>query len=223
MRYSSDHPAHDIESILVISTTIFAILIALNYIFSTIDYRFFLYYFVFISGIIVSRTDVFNAKVRPRRLFIIASVTFFTTVAYQMLFTSPLYLAMRFDPLINTLARYLVFFPADLLLIFLIFQLAGRYYDAADGRIRSAISYIAYASFCMYLFGGVFLGPVPATFLELHLNVSILLIAAFQIFVALPILIIFSFNLQRLADKVIPRSKIKQATKEVYPESQIGE
>jgi Acyltransferase family. len=215
VRYTSENPTHEIESVLVISTTIFAILIALNYVFSIIESRFFLYYFVFITGIIASRTNVFSAKVGPRRLFIIASFTFFITVAYQVLFNSRLYLDMRFDPLIDILAHYLVFVTTDLLLILVIFQLARRYYNAAGGGIRSAISYIAYASFCMYLFQGIFLGPTPATFFEQHLNATRLPIVAFQIFVALPILIIFSFNLQRLADKVIPRSKIKQATKEI--------
>jgi peptidoglycan/LPS O-acetylase OafA/YrhL len=210
-RYSADKAiGRNIKNLLAVSTIIFGIFLAVNYVFSIMEYRFFLYYYIFMSGIVVNRTNIFNTKVNSRRLTVVFLAIFAVTVAYQILFAPHVY-DPQFESLAGITARWLIYIPIDLLLIFAIFHLARNYYNVLDSRIQAAISYVAYASYPMYLFFALFLGGT-AIFLE-HYDASKFLILAAQIFVGLPISIVISFNLQRLADRIIPRSKPKNNEK----------
>jgi peptidoglycan/LPS O-acetylase OafA/YrhL len=216
-------------NIITASFLILLPLIALRIAFDIIDFRFFLYYGIFVAGILASRYDVMHRHTPQLRFLCISTVLFAPlyayvgiifapqlvhAVAYGLLFNeNPLTYLPAGIPLPVTFALFLVITLNLLMLLFVyvVFTAARLSAHTMRKMTLNLLLAIAFSAYCLYLFNRqVF--DIGHAILHVGFHLTSIQIDVGMVVLVVPILFAFSYWLQTEENKVIKRIRSRRAT-----------
>ena len=204
-------------------------LIALRIAFDIVDFRFFLYYGIFVAGILASRYDVMHRHTPQVRFLCISAVLFAPLYAYiGIRFAPQLVHAAAYGLLFN--ANPLTFLPAGtslsvtfalfliitlnllmLLFVYVVFTAARLSAHSMRKMTLNLLLAIAFAAYCIYLFNRLVFDCGHAI-LDAWFHLTSIQIDIGMVFLVVPILFAFSYLLQREENEVIKRIRSTRAT-----------
>jgi hypothetical protein len=162
--------------LLLISGAIFALFLAMRLSFGIVDTRFFLYYFVFVSGIAAS---TFHAKLLrdKRRTFVSAALLLAVLMTVHVALynhqlpsdQSYMFNAGQFGPYADIIL-FLVLNAMVLLFVPLLYYFAS--YLISLAKLVPTLLFISYASYAIFLFNPLILAGLNAIFTGIHLPVG---------------------------------------------------
>lgn len=240
-----------IKWIVPVSIAIFFFFIGLNGIFGLVEIRFFVYYFMFIGGIITAhvysspvyaRIKERLKKIRPGVLLLIPLCTaiisgiifiFLTQLCYSSLVseygTFILDLILEMNPNFFQLAS--VIFRFNLIsIIFIIcaisffnFVFRSLRIISSKRKIESAVSFIAYSTYNVYLFHRVFLAIFVAI-MTFGLNLDMRQLQnLYLVLLFVPFIFLFSYLIQKAYDRIWKLSSKLFKNKELPIEVSVDE
>ncbi|MGZ4906008.1 MAG: acyltransferase family protein [Halobacteriota archaeon] len=203
MRYGSNSKA----KLLSISAAIFVLFLSMRLFFGIVDVRFFLYYFVFVSGIIVSIFDI--KKLGKRNTYVGATLLLFllmtthSALYHYQLPDNQSYasIAEQFSPYAY-FALFLILNAMMLLFIPLLYCFAN--YLSSLTTLIPAILLVSYASYAIFLFSPLILAGVHTVFTGMHAftgPLGVILLIIFGVSVSC----LLGYSLQRAADRTIKK------------------
>jgi hypothetical protein len=169
MRYGSNNKIR----LLLISEAIFALFLAMRLSFGIVDTRFFLYYFIFVSGIAASTFHV-KLLLDKRRIFVGAALlltvlmTVHVALYNHQLPSDPGYVfnAGQFGPYAD-ISLFLVLNAIVLLFIPFVYYFAS--YLISLTKLVPTLLLISYASYAIFLFNPLILAGLNTIFTGIHL------------------------------------------------------
>lgn len=195
-------------NIVYYSIAIILLLVPLNVIFHNMDNRFFLYYLVFISGIVLNKINMFYDNKFQKYMYVFSLVLFITVLIESRIFDlgtfKPIFhLGTHMDYIyIMKSAFYLV--NRNLLMIsFCIITyniLMLSLTNVTQGALN-LISKVSYGTYAAYLFHEPITRIVVILLNSLYINKAICDIII--IFILTPIILIISYYIQKFIDKII--------------------
>ncbi|MGZ4907520.1 MAG: acyltransferase family protein [Halobacteriota archaeon] len=203
MHYGSNSNA----KLLLVATALFALFLSMKLFFGFVDVRFFLYYFIFVGGIVMSAFDV---KVLSKRntcvgatLLLILLMIAHTTLFHYQLPTNQLYASVtqQSSPYAN-LALFLTLNAMMLLFLPLLYYFATRVTSLT--RLSPTISLVSYASYAIFLFSPLILAGVHTVFTGRHTLAGPLGVISLVI-VGVSASCLLGYSLQQAADRTVRR------------------
>jgi len=202
MRYGSNNKVR----LLLISAAIFALFLAMRLSFGIVDTRFFLYYFIFVSGIAAS---TFHTKLLldKRRTFVGAAlvltalVTVHVAIYSHQLPSDPTYVfnAGQFGPYAD-ISLFLVLNAMVLLFMPLLYYFAS--YLISLTKLVPTLLFISYASYAIFLFNPLILAGLNTIFTGMHLPVGFPRDMLLTI-IGVSASCLFGYAFQRAADRTV--------------------
>jgi peptidoglycan/LPS O-acetylase OafA/YrhL len=181
-------------SVLLVSLILFAGLVSINLIFGTIDIAIFLYFWLFVSGIIIGNKTKLSEIKRSQAtiaeiglaagILLIGSVKIFIFPGGGLHFT---------DPFV-TIALFL----AMAISIVISIQFAHLFKRFVRGRMSFLVTTIATSTYAIYLFTGPVLGALTSVISNMDENVIRVII----IVIGIPLAFIVSIYAQKMVDGV---------------------
>jgi len=203
IRYSSNN----VQKLVLISVAVFLTFFAARETFNTIDYRFFLYYFIFIGGIVSSILIDKLAVIKKNRPFVMmASALSLAALmyAYSYLLNSADFsdIPSAFtvtEPSIFVFNLVLFILRDVMIFIFVLFIYCAAGYIIRLSELLRAFQIVSYSSYSLYLFHVPILAAL-ATALTRVINTGLLEKDVLFIIIGLPATCLISFAIQRIAD-----------------------
>jgi peptidoglycan/LPS O-acetylase OafA/YrhL len=234
-----------IKRIVPVSVAVLFCFVLLNWVFGLVEYRFFLYYFMFIAGIVAAGffTSPYygNIKERLSKLPKLASLTVPLCLAVLFYFLTGFLCQFSYSALNSRygtshiefiLERNLdfieltsVFLLIDLIMISFVvlalssfnFAIRALRLKSSKSRIESIVSAIAYSTYCVYLFHRIFLVAFDFVLTD-GLGINIFSRANFYlVLLFVPFIFLFSYFIQKSADRLIRRAA-RHKSKEASPQ-----
>jgi hypothetical protein len=194
--------------LLLISAAIFALFLAIRLSFGIVDTRFFLYYFVFISGIVAS---TFHTKLLldKRRTFFGAALLLTVLMTVHVALynhqlpsdQSYVFNAGQFGPFADA-SLFLVLNAMVLLFVPLLYYFAS--YLISLTKLVPTLLLISYASYAIFLFNPLILAGLNAVFTGIHLPVGFLRDMLLTI-IGVSASCLFGYAFQRAADRTVQK------------------
>jgi peptidoglycan/LPS O-acetylase OafA/YrhL len=211
------YPARDGAHLILTSCAVLLPFFLARLAFDVIDFRFFIYYGIFVAGIFTSRFDMMH-KIRPqRRFFCVGAVLLvlpLIAIRYVLILrqavdaaasgymfngyggfsytAGELPILLSLIVLVNVLA---------LLFIYVAFVAARLYSRSMSKKLLALLSLVAYASYSIYLFHGQIFACTSVLVDHLHLGVVQADVAL--IVLAYPLIFGFSYLLRRGENKAV--------------------
>ena len=217
-------------NIITASFLILLPLIALRVAFDLVDFRFFLYYGIFVAGILACRYDVMHRHRPQLRFLCVSAVLFAPLYAYiGIIFAPQLVYAAAYGLLWNTNILTYPYLPGTappvtvtlllaitlnlLMLLFIYFVSIAARLSAHTMRkmTRNLLLAIAFSSYALYLFEEQVFDVGHAILHEVLYLTSVQIDVAMVVLVV-PILFVFAYWLQTEENKVIKRIRSRRAT-----------
>jgi len=202
-----------LKSLLAVSSAIFLEFIGLRLSAGIVDIRFFLYYWAFIAGIAISRFCIFPSKLPFRSPSRLPSETaspkygratyWFSLVAVRFaVFLTIVFVRFGFNTIITSKANldYVFSFMATLFTC-IIFWFLRLYSSLLRGRTVRLFMFLSVSAYCVYLFNFAFLQLSTAISSLFLSGVARVILIVFTV----PLLFLFSYNVQRLYDAAIKK------------------
>jgi hypothetical protein len=177
---------------------------------TTIEPRFFYYYFIFVLGILANRYGLLE-KQQPKRtlfLYLIGSVilifSYFQLAQYHVIL-GPSGTAPTINNQFSTAALSILLFDSAIALCIMLALSLTRYYARIiHARARSVFSYVAFASYAVFLFHQDYIAFLRVSLTDIaHLGYIETL--ALAVLLGIPVLIILCFHLQKQTNKFVDR------------------
>jgi len=204
MRYGSNNKVR----LLLISAAIFALFLAIRLSFGIVDTRFFLYYFVFVSGIAAS---TFHTKplLDKRRTFVGAALLLTVLMTVHVVLynyqlpsdQSYVFNAGQFGPFADA-SLFLVLNAMVLLFVPLLYYFAS--YLISLTKFVPMLLLISYASYAIFLFNPLILAGLNAIFTGIHLPVGFPRDMLLTI-IGVSASCLFGYAFQRAADRTVQK------------------
>jgi peptidoglycan/LPS O-acetylase OafA/YrhL len=190
--------------VLINASVIFLFFCVLNVVFHMVEYRFFLYYFVFVAGVVAQRSDFLHTE--TNKVFCLSAIFVLCILAiiYHMLgAVVAIALQLSFSSVYDlNFAINLIFFDVTMLLfMFIIASIVKSQSKRIGNRAHKYIYIISYAAYAIFLFHVPFIALCGQVFGLVGLGQ--LESALIVIILGFPLITLFSFYLQQYADKFL--------------------
>jgi len=172
--------SRSLNDIFLRSIVIFLIFGGVHVFFHVIDERFFLYYFTFITGIIVSNKKIFSHAKFNRSIPVVLLLYISTFLVYDYLNE------------LNIFTRLFILYITIMSFTFLMFYTGRSLLHISSGRLQNIFLAISTSSYCVYLFHRPILSLFYGASLVLGPTVSGLVV----IFVSIPATFIIGYYIQ---------------------------
>lgn len=178
----------------------FVLAILIKVLTGAIDKRFFIYYFIFVMGVLVARMDIY--KYLYTRTFILSLIIL---VVSLYLYASDIYPLVRAEMHVPFFS-YSSFEAFGLVNLIMVSWVVLVYYICSISRMKSRlINIVAYSSYCIYLFHR----PVWWGMVTIYNPSDDILRGAYLGVLGLPIIIFISYYAQKKYDDVYTRLAFK--------------
>lgn len=181
-------------SVLLVSSILFAGLVSINLLFGTIDISIFLYFWLFVSGILIGNKVKLSDIKRPQAMVVeIGLAAGILLIGLVKIFLFPGGGLHFTDPFV-TVALFL----AMAISIVITIQFAHLFKPFVRGRMSFLVTTIAASTYAIYLFTGPVLGALTSILSNVDENVIRVII----IVIGIPLAFIFSICMQKMVDRV---------------------
>jgi peptidoglycan/LPS O-acetylase OafA/YrhL len=194
--------SNDVRKVIIISSCVLVLFVLYNALAVQIDPRFFLYYFIFFAGIVTSRIGTFNKKNVRRNVFVFAAML---AILVLLQITSTQF---RW-PSIVVFGQPLLFFDCAMTVLILLALTIARYYASAlSAKARLLFSFLAFASYCVFLLHQTCLALLRVFLRDiLHLGLIETIVVA-SLF-GVPLIFLLCFYIQRSVDSLVDNSVLR--------------
>lgn len=194
------------RDILLVSLLLIPPMLCLRLAFSTVHFYLYLYYLVFVGGILSAGTDLFNDKRYERCLAAVPIVLILSLLAEARLFNGGTVEIIGFSlgNLLSTMAYATVRDALVISLSIVSFQFARVIIPSPGSKWMGLISMLAVGSYATFLFHEVFFSIVKT--ILLYISAGSLLSDLYMIIVALPAVFAVGYVIQRsygMAEKLV--------------------
>jgi peptidoglycan/LPS O-acetylase OafA/YrhL len=198
VRRSSNH-----ATIITKALVIFLLCGVIHLVFNIIDFRFFLYYLIFIAGLLAQRSNFLHSEISKVYYLSAIFVLCILATIYYILGGVIKDLNLSFWSVYNiSISIYLIEINAMVLLfIFIVASLVKSQSRRMGKRVHTYIGVISYASYAIFLFHLFFI-ELFREFFDL-VGLQRFEIALIVIIVGFPLITLFSFYLQKCADMLL--------------------
>jgi peptidoglycan/LPS O-acetylase OafA/YrhL len=179
------------EQLLLVSLLIMGVFGLLRLFFDLVDDRFFIYFLLFIGGIIVSNRKIFETSFSKKREVLLVILTGI------LIFINYLYFKNTFIKIVS-LNLAIIFFCILFVLLLRKKALAGF-----TTRLGYIITFIAFGSYAVYLFHGLILES--GHLISFTLGLTPLANEIFILFLVVPTIFIIGYYLQVLDNRLVKR------------------
>jgi peptidoglycan/LPS O-acetylase OafA/YrhL len=196
---------------------IFAFFVVLRVAFDIVDFRFFLYYGIFVAGIVASKYDLFHIhKIGHSSVFYI-TVLCLTVVIRAAIMANTVagdpqlgaYDASLFS-ITNTLVT--IFLNAvGLLVVYSTYNIVRLHIPSMNATSLKVAFVMAFSSYCVYLFHRPFLSVFTISLTALHFAIPVGIVTT--ILIGLPLLFVLSYVIQSRENRLIDRLKAARKNK----------
>jgi peptidoglycan/LPS O-acetylase OafA/YrhL len=200
---------------------LFVMFVLLRITFGIIDSRFFLYYGIFVAGILVAKYDLLYKKAIKDSSVFVAIALFIVAITAVSLLTNPVlsstYSAFQGDDVpifsISSALAIILFDILALSFVYVVFNATRRSIPSMTPQMHKLIFLISFSTYCVYLFHRPFLTALTLSLQHIHLTVFAedLILIAF----GLPLLFLLSYLIQSEEDTFIAKAKMKLRTKAI--------
>jgi peptidoglycan/LPS O-acetylase OafA/YrhL len=195
VRRSSNH-----ATIITKALVIFLLCGVIHLVFNIIDFRFFLYYLIFIAGLLAQRSNFLYSEIsKVYYLSAILVLCILATIYY--IFIKDLNLSFWSVSNISISINLIWINAMVLLFIFIIASLVKSQSRRMGKRVHTYIGVISYASYAIFLFHLFFI-ELFREFFDI-VGLERFEIALIVIILGFPLITLFSFYLQKCADKLL--------------------
>jgi len=179
------------EQLLLVSLLIMGVFGLLRIFFKLVDDRFFIYFLLFIGGIIVSNRKVLETSFSKKKEIVLAILTGI------LILVNYLYFSNTFIKIVSLNLAILFF------CILLVLLLRKKALTAFTTRFEYTITFIAFGSYAVYLFHGLILEL--GHLLSFTLGLTPLANEIFVLLMVVPIIFIIGYYLQMLDNRIMKK------------------
>lgn len=171
------------------------------------DFRFFLYYPIFIAGIILSKAGIFNKLHSKRYVIGSAGVLTISVLLYLIVTQVSLYFNLKFSEPVTAVATILFFDSVMIALILLSLAITQRYSKDLGERAIKLASLIAFSSYAVFLLHTMFLVAFN-NLLNAVFHLGFAATATLIILCGVPLIFVTCYYLQRGVDRLVDKSAL---------------